>query len=250
MSKILNRSHIYIDRTIPYVVLLIILSLSLTSAGELPASEWQQDRVHLDQDAVIRLVKLRPSFPFDRDSTRQDSLRTTVPGEEGAHLPGDGLPLEEKHPSTEPALPADIKTPAVEQELPPPDISAEEEKQPVEKSPFGAAVRSLVVPGWGQFYTENRLKGILIGGVEVTLFALWFTEREARDRDFDEYERTANQVFLTSSIDHGDRADNFLSWALLTTLMSGLDAYIDAHLYRFEEKVRMGGEVEVSFRLY
>jgi len=130
--------------------------------------------------------------------------------------------------------------------------SPEETTPPVEKSPPGAAIRSAILPGWGQFYTENRLKGILFAGAQVGLFSLWWTEKRAGDRDLDVYHSTGDTSFYNSGISHRNRASSYFSWGLVVSLASVLDAYIDAHLYRFEEKVRMDdeGRVEVSVRLY
>ena len=68
----------------------------------------------------------------------------------------------------------------------------------------------------------------------------------------DRFEATQDSTYYTSGFNHETNADNFLSWAILTSLVSVLDAYIDAHLYRFEEKVRIDedGAVEVSVKLY
>ena len=39
------------------------------------------------------------------------------------------------------------------------------------KNPTGAMLRSLAVPGWGQFYNGKWFKGILVAGAETGLVA-------------------------------------------------------------------------------
>ena len=132
------------------------------------------------------------------------------------------------------------------------DLEVKKENQPDEKSPLGATIRSMVLPGWGQFYTENRLKGILFAGAEITLFSLWWSEKKAGDRDMDEFNRTQDNSFYNSSTGHQNKASDYFSWGLVVYMVNMLDAYISAHLYKFDEKVRMvdEGAVEVSVQFY
>ncbi len=124
-------------------------------------------------------------------------------------------------------------------------------REPPAKSPWGAALRSVAVPGWGQFYTGHRVKGILVASAQVTLAALWQVEKRAADRDYEEYERTGNESTLLRAQNSEQRADDYLSWTILVTLLSGVDAFIDAHLFGFDEHIEMeekGDEVSVTWR--
>ena len=86
-------------------------------------------------------------------------------------------------------------------------------------------VRSIFVPGWGQFYNGKWFKGVVIAGVEVGL--------------------VANAVVLNQWANQAQTEEEFffyidnrnLSFLLLgaTILYSMADAYVDAHLFNFDE---------------
>lgn len=122
-----------------------------------------------------------------------------------------------------------------------------------EKSPPWAAVRSLLVPGWGQIYTDHRLKAVLVAGAEASLFVLWRVEENASDSDYEKYLATGNEAFLDESDRHDGRASNYLTWTIIATFLSVLDAYVDAKFYGFDEKLKLeeGDEgVRVSLRFH
>jgi hypothetical protein len=130
------------------------------------------------------------------------------------------------------------------------DLPSDSEKEPVEKSPAWAAVRSAILPGWGQCYVDQHFKAVLFAGAQATLVTLTLREHKAANRDMDLFDSTQDSTYYYSSLDHETNKDNFISWAIITSLLSVLDAYIDAHLYGFEENVTFGdeGEMEISVR--
>lgn len=92
------------------------------------------------------------------------------------------------------------------------------------KSPKGAMIRSLVFPGLGQFYNEQYIKAAIVLAGQGTLvgFLFYYNERASEsttplDKEF--YEDRRNLMFW---------------WIGAATLLSMLDAYIDAHLYDFD----------------
>ncbi|MBN1558981.1 hypothetical protein JW998_01935 [candidate division KSB1 bacterium] len=93
------------------------------------------------------------------------------------------------------------------------------------KNPTGAMLRSIFLPGWGQFYNGKWFKGIIIGGAEIGLVAnaivlnRWAQEA-ATEEEFLYYIDNRNLSF----------------WLLgATILYSMVDAYVDAHLFGFDE---------------
>ncbi len=95
----------------------------------------------------------------------------------------------------------------------------------VTKNPTGAMLRSLVVPGWGQFYNGKWFKGLLVAGTEIGLVANAYVlnqwAKEATNED-DRYFYLDNR--------------NLSFWILgATILYSMADAYVDAQLYNFDE---------------
>ncbi|NPA80123.1 MAG: hypothetical protein GXO29_03635 [Thermotogae bacterium] len=93
------------------------------------------------------------------------------------------------------------------------------------KSPTAAALRSAIIPGWGQFYNGAPLKGIFLGG--LTLLATSYTAyRYALMRSAGEYSYELTTNFLAALI------VNVAVWGYTVA-----DAFVDAYLYGFEEEV-------------
>lgn len=93
------------------------------------------------------------------------------------------------------------------------------------KSPQGAMLRSLIFPGWGQWYNGHRLKAVVVFGAEVGLLAnsIYLNQK-----------CQASQTTLEREFYINNR--NLSNWWLLgVILFSMADAFVDAHLYRFDE---------------
>ncbi|MDZ7363717.1 MAG: DUF5683 domain-containing protein [candidate division KSB1 bacterium] len=95
----------------------------------------------------------------------------------------------------------------------------------MKKSPRGAMLRSLAVPGWGQYYNRQYFKAALVFGAEAGLVATaiyWNNKaNSASDRN--------SKLFYQNN-------RNTANWFLLgTILLSMLDAYVDASLSDFDE---------------
>jgi hypothetical protein len=93
------------------------------------------------------------------------------------------------------------------------------------RSPRGAMLRSLAVPGWGQYYNRQPLKAALAFGAEVGLItAAIYWNHKANGTDDEELE-----FYYKNN-------RNTANWFLLgTVLFSMLDAYVDASLADFDE---------------
>ena len=98
---------------------------------------------------------------------------------------------------------------------------------PQRKSPMGAMVRSVVFPGWGQFYTGHPIKGGLIFCLESGLIAAAIIEN---GRASDIY-RTDYQKYLGRI----DKRNQYIWWTAGVVVYSMIDAYVDAHLFKFDE---------------
>lgn len=89
------------------------------------------------------------------------------------------------------------------------------------KSPWGAVLRSAVLPGWGQVYNEKYIKGVLAFGVNGVL-AWRIADYQKRWKD--------------TNIESNREKRNLFSWYLgLAYLITMVDAYVDATLFGFEE---------------
>ncbi len=95
------------------------------------------------------------------------------------------------------------------------------------KNPTGALLRSAVIPGWGQFYNERPVKGIVMGSVELGLLGWLLAEHlaalEARSSGDD-----------ASYLRHVSRRLDLIWYTSAAWLFGMLDAYVDAYLYSFE----------------
>lgn len=133
----------------------------------------------------------------------------------------------------------------------------------VAKSPLGAVLRSLALPGWGQFYTGHPVRG----GLTATLETVFFTGMTIKFRDrnrlrdslralelehgpewpTDDPERMAmNERIKTLNRKAGD----YLAYGLTTLCLSLIDSYVSAHLYRFDSNFYpAAGAGTVSLRI-
>ena len=108
--------------------------------------------------------------------------------------------------------------------------------------PYGALLRSLAVPGWGQYYNRKYIKGGLVTLLEgYFIYSLvdrqlkmndYLDKRAGLATDSELYERYKNKYNEAKA----DR-DTALWWWLGIKFLSVVDAYVDAHLFQFQEEV-------------
>ena len=93
------------------------------------------------------------------------------------------------------------------------------------KSPNGAVLRSLLVPGWGQYYNGQKWKAALVCAAELgELGTAIYWHRESK--------RVNDDHFKLVYEDYRNAAYWFLAG---TIILSMLDAYVDAQLSDFDE---------------
>ncbi len=115
------------------------------------------------------------------------------------------------------------------------------------RSPMGALLRSVVVPGWGQLYNRKYIKAGLVAGFE-TFFLIkavdWWRRTE------DQYDLVQNspeelQPFEFARYQNYRQNRNDYLWAAgITIFLSMFDAYVDAHLAGFDIDVTPDFEPE------
>jgi hypothetical protein len=93
------------------------------------------------------------------------------------------------------------------------------------KSPKGAMLRSLCVPGWGQLYNGKWFKALLAAGTEFGLIANAVVQNQYAVKSQTELEKEFYQ----------DNRRLSLWWLGAALLYSITDAYVDAQLYHFDE---------------
>ena len=94
-------------------------------------------------------------------------------------------------------------------------------------SPTGAAVRSLIFPGWGQIYARQPLKAVIYGGIEQGFMYGVYHEHKLY-----QYNKSIGDE---GAADFYRNNRNRMGWYLAAALIvSTMDAYVDAHLYNFD----------------
>ena len=98
-------------------------------------------------------------------------------------------------------------------------------ESPQQKSPGGAVLRSLLVPGWGQFYNGQKIKAAIVCAGEVALIGTAvYWDRQASNAPDDQ-----------TGFVYRDYRNQALWFLAGTIVLSMLDAYVDAQLADFDE---------------
>ncbi len=99
-------------------------------------------------------------------------------------------------------------------------------------------LRSLALPGWGQFYNREPVKGLIYGTCELSLLAaLLYNHHEAQNAR-DMYSETGLQYWEDQYDVHSDLRRDFIWYSAGAWLLGMLDAYVDAYLFSFEAENR------------
>ncbi len=106
-----------------------------------------------------------------------------------------------------------------------PGTAAAQKPVAAKKNPTGAAMRSLAIPGWGQYYNGQKIKAALVLAAEAGEIgtAIYWNVRAKGTSD------PETKFFYQ---DYRNQALWFLAG---TIVLSMLDAYVDAHLFDFDE---------------
>jgi hypothetical protein len=107
------------------------------------------------------------------------------------------------------------------------DFRTEEEQL---KDPKIALKRSLTIPGAGQLYNDQKVKGYALMAGEV--LALWsFNDNRKKYKNYEDSD--------SNSRDHYLRERNRFAWIAIGLYFYGvLDAVVEAHLDNFDEVVK------------
>jgi hypothetical protein len=110
----------------------------------------------------------------------------------------------------------------------------------MQKSPWGAVLRSAIIPGWGQYYNDSYFKIPVIWGAMGSFIYGWFYYdkfyRDARSEFNESLLVTANgNSDLKRNRDfYRDERDLFTIYFVLVYVLNLIDAYVDAHLFDFD----------------
>ncbi len=103
-------------------------------------------------------------------------------------------------------------------------------------SPAGAMLRSLVVPGWGQAYNKQWFKAGLFAAAEIGLITNAIIQNQYKQKatSWAEREYYRNNRSLS------------LWWLAGVVLYSMGDAYVDAHLYHFDDDKSLSFDMKIE----
>ena len=103
----------------------------------------------------------------------------------------------------------------------------------MQKSPFGAVLRSAVIPGWGQIYNESYIKVPVIWGIFAGLAAGWvfYNNKYVDSRNL--FLQTQVNNYKESRDFYKDQRDLMGIYIGIAYLLNLVDAYVDAQLFDF-----------------
>jgi hypothetical protein len=102
------------------------------------------------------------------------------------------------------------------------------------KSPWGAVLRSAVIPGWGQFYNESYLKIPVIWGLGIWFGYEWKQNNDSYKFYTERFKQTGNNLDKLNRTFYQDQRDLFTIYMVITYLANLIDAYVDANLFDFD----------------
>ena len=119
------------------------------------------------------------------------------------------------------------------------------------KSPWGAVLRSAVLPGFGQFYNESYWKIPVIWGAGALLISGWVYNNNLYTDNKDLYTNTGQTIYQYRRDFYRNQRDNFTIYLVVLYILNLVDAYVDAHLYDFTvEEDYITGSSRFNFRFY
>lgn len=107
-------------------------------------------------------------------------------------------------------------------------------------SPRGALIRSMVFPGWGQWYNKKLAKGSLFFTFEgyliyrIILSKVRYDEYHQKEMDFMDSVPIVSAYYGARKIEYEELLKKSSWWLVGTILVSMGDAYVDAHLLDFD----------------
>lgn len=112
------------------------------------------------------------------------------------------------------------------------------------KSPTKAALYSAVLPGGGQLYNHAYAKAGVVWGVQAYLIGRAIVHDDKVEEYRGKYRKTDDvymkQFYETKLQEYKELRTSDFWWMGATTILSVLDAYVDAHLSNFDaEKERI-----------
>jgi hypothetical protein len=127
--------------------------------------------------------------------------------------------------------------------------------QKLRRSPMGALLRSVAVPGWGQYYNHKFLKCAVVFGAESFFIAKSIHWWKKAEDQYDKVQVTESGRDFSTYINFRDRRNDYLWLTGLAVFLSMFDAYVDAHLSGFDvdltpdfQAEKAGAAIRLTYR--
>lgn len=116
------------------------------------------------------------------------------------------------------------------------------------RSPFWAMLSSLLLPGGGQFYTENEFRGLLFFAAQGALLGMTIHEHVETQNAWRRYKRSGDSRDYDDYSNHFERRKQLFWWDAAVWFLSLADAYTDSHMFRFREGGRVAALIQPKDR--
>ncbi|NCQ16779.1 MAG: hypothetical protein GW805_00490 [Ignavibacteria bacterium] len=103
----------------------------------------------------------------------------------------------------------------------------------MQKSAWGAVIRSAIFPGWGQVYNESYWKVPIVWGIGGWFIYNYIKNNKDYKNSQNLYLKTIDSQYLSDREFYRDQRDLFAMYLVFTYLANLVDAYVDAHLFDF-----------------
>lgn len=130
-----------------------------------------------------------------------------------------------------------LSTSNAQQKLPSKVVNTQNDTLSVEsKSPWGAVLRSAIIPGWGQIYNHSYIKAPIIWGITGWLVYGWIQNNNNYKIYQKSYLKNHSLNIKENRNFYHDQRDLFAIYIGLTYVLNLVDAYVDAQLFNFNVK--------------
>lgn len=128
----------------------------------------------------------------------------------------------------------------------------------MQKSPWGAVLRSAVIPGFGQFYNESFWKVPVVWGFMGYFIYIWNDQNKLYKHYNDLFNSSitleninGNSTYYELREFYRDQRNTFAVYIGLTYLLQLIDAYVDAQLFDFSvQENRRFGTMDFSIKYW
>ncbi|MFA8343325.1 MAG: DUF5683 domain-containing protein [Rhodothermaceae bacterium] len=118
------------------------------------------------------------------------------------------------------------------------------------KSPWGAVLRSALLPGLGQIYNESYWKAPLIWGIFTAQTYYWIKNNKVYQDQRDKFRDTGEARYKLVRDRAKDQRDQIFMYGVLVYFLQLVDAYVEANLFDFDvSEDSFTGEPQISLRI-